>query len=304
MSDLASSFYLGGPVWAVKKWAGPLFPSATPARDYLAAYSRRLSTVEGNSSFYAMPSLDMISRWRAETPPTFRFCCKFPRAISHDRPLRIADPETAAATAAWIDRLRALGDRAGPSFLQLPPTFAPNQLPHLRDYLAALPRGPHLRYAVEVRHPAWFQPGPERALSTLLQEQNMARVLFDVRPLRAADPDTLLAATDNDPQATREAQERKPDVPVRFLRTAPFTLIRYISHPTTAANAPYLDEWADALAAWLREGTEVFFFLHYPGDDHVPDLCQDLHRRVSARVPLPPLPPFGDPAPRQISLFG
>lgn len=289
-------FYLGGPVWGVKKWVGSLFPQGTAARDFLAAYSRRLNTVEGNSTFYAMPTLETVQRWVAETPPGFRFCCKFPRSISHDLSLRNA----AAETAEWLIRLRALGDRAGPAFLQLPPSFSPQMLPFLRDYLRELPTA-ELRFAVEVRHPDWFKAGPEAALSALLREHGVGRVLFDGRPLHSAE------AVDDD---TAAAQERKPDVPVRRLRTAPFTLVRYISHPEPAANATYLDEWADALAPWLQEGTDVFFFLHYPGDQHVPTLCRDFHQRLARRVPLPPLPLFGGPGddastpgPRQISLF-
>lgn len=290
-------FYLGGPVWGAKQWLGSLFPSATPARDFLSAYSQRLGTVEGNTTFYAMPSDETILRWRAQTPPGFRFCCKFPRVISHDLVLRDAE----AATTEWLRRVRLLGDRAGPTFLQLPPHFAPQQLPVLRDYLQRLPRD--LRFAVEVRHAEWFQPGPEAALSALLQELGVGRVLFDVRPLRAAP------ALDDD---TRDAQERKPDVPVRRLRTAPFSLIRYVGHPVLAENGAYLDEWADTLSQWLREGTEAYLFLHYPGDVHVPALCRDLHRRLAARLPdLPALPAFGDAQPPasappragQLSLF-
>lgn len=281
-------FYLGGPVWGAKKWLGTLFPPGTATRDFLSTYSRRLNTVEGNGTFYAMPSLETMRRWREETPADFRFCCKFPRTISHDLKLHSAAQETAT----WLSCLRALGERAGPAFLQLPPDFSPAQLPLLRGYLRALPPSGStgLRFAVEVRHPGWFQPGPEAALGALLRELGMARVLFDVRPLRGASPQAL---EDADAQ---EALRRKPDVPVRFLRTAPFTLIRYISHPDPAANDAFLDQWVDALAAWLTEGTEVFFFLHHPGDQHVPTLCRELHQRLSARVPLPPLPPFPGPA--------
>lgn len=43
----------------------------------------RLLTVEGNSTFYALPSSAAGARWRDETPEHFRFCFKFPSDLTH-----------------------------------------------------------------------------------------------------------------------------------------------------------------------------------------------------------------------------
>ena len=49
-------FYIGCPMWGYKEWvgSGKLFPPRTPASDFLRLYSRKLSTVEGNTIFYAL----------------------------------------------------------------------------------------------------------------------------------------------------------------------------------------------------------------------------------------------------------
>ena len=124
-------FYLGCPVWANKAWVGTFYPPGAKAKDYLRLYSRRLNTVEGNTTFYALPSADTVARWREDAAPGFRFCLKFPQAISHAHRLRGAEAETAA----FMEVLAQLGDRCGPSFLQLPPTFSARELPALLAYL-------------------------------------------------------------------------------------------------------------------------------------------------------------------------
>jgi uncharacterized protein YecE (DUF72 family) len=45
-------FYIGCAVWAYKDWVGELFPPGSKSADFLSLYSRRLTTVEGNTTFY------------------------------------------------------------------------------------------------------------------------------------------------------------------------------------------------------------------------------------------------------------
>src|SRR5689334_2661345 len=114
-------FYIGCPMWGYKDWVGRLFPPRTPANEFLRLYSRKLTTVEGNTTFYALPTADTVARWRHETPETFRFCPKVPRDISHAPRL----DERRDATLFFVERMSGLETRLGPIFLQLPPAFAP-----------------------------------------------------------------------------------------------------------------------------------------------------------------------------------
>ena len=282
--------YLGCPIWGLKGWVGNFFPPGAKQRDFLKLYSRRLNTVEGNTTFYATPGVETIERWRNETPPGFKFCLKFPKVITHQRRLRHAEAETNE----FLDRLHRLGDRGGPAFLQLPPNYGSRNLQSLISYLDSLPRD--FRYAVEVRHPDFFDGPAEAVLDEVLRARGAARVLFDVRGLRSAEPKD---------EATVISQERKPNVPVRFTRTAPFAFVRFIAHPKVDANAELLTDWAGRVADWLAAGDDVFFFLHSPTDVLSPLLARDLHDRVAARHPLPPLPPWsaGSSTPQQSSLF-
>src|SRR6266566_3203993 len=46
-------FYIGCPMWGYKEWVGNFFPPHTSPGDFLRLYSRRLTTVEGNTYFFA-----------------------------------------------------------------------------------------------------------------------------------------------------------------------------------------------------------------------------------------------------------
>jgi uncharacterized protein YecE (DUF72 family) len=144
---LTENYRLGCPVWACPDWVGTLF-STKDRKKWLGEYSSVFGTVEGNSTFYGLPAMDTIKRWADSSCDGFRFCLKFPKAISHDRRLIDAEVETEL----FLDILKVLAeaDRLGPSFLQLPPTFSAVEIDRLKSYLQSLPTD--FSYAVEVRH--------------------------------------------------------------------------------------------------------------------------------------------------------
>jgi uncharacterized protein YecE (DUF72 family) len=267
-----------------------------PKNERLREYARRLTAVEGNTTFYASPSLETVRRWAGETPETFRFCPKIPRAISHESRLLDAEPQTEA----FLTAIRALGPRLGPLMLQLPPAFGPSWLDMLRDYLKRLPGD--VRIAVEVRHPDWFDADAPHgaALDATLAELGAARVVFDSRPVYSP----------NTPDAMRQ-RTRKPKLPVLFAATQPFVVTRFISSPVLSENEAPMNEHVAHVADWLSEKRDVFFFVHCPRDEFTPGIAREVYHRVAAQVPLPVLPwdaleAGGEPeddSPAQLALF-
>ncbi len=283
--------YIGCPMWGYKEWAGNFFPPRTPQSDFLRLYSRKLTTVEGNTTFYAVPSPETIARWRNETPSTFHFCPKISRSISHTPYLDASKSETLFFT----ERMCGLAERLGPMFLQLPPGFAPADLPRLQAFLDFWPTD--LRLAVEVRHPDFFQEPHASTLNALLRQHNAARVMMDTRPIR-------IGSTEE--KAVLQARERKPDLPLQLAITADITFVRYIGHPRMEINEPFLDSWAQQLEHWLTQGLTAYVFCHCPFEVHSPTICYTLYQRVSALAPLPPLawqPEQLDMGPEQARLF-
>jgi uncharacterized protein YecE (DUF72 family) len=281
--------YIGCPVWAHKSWVGNFFPKGTKSSDFLREYARRLTTVEGNTTFYAAPSPATVQRWKEHTPAGFRFCLKLPRTISHSGPL-VSHIDEARE---FVELMRDLGSRFGPSFLQLPPRYAPASIADLRAFLDAWPKD--LKLAVEVRHLDWFKSPGFEACNELLREYDCARVWMDTRPIRDLSGDEIeLSETYKEARERlnllERARERKPDVPLIPERTASFVFVRYIGHPQMEVNAPFLDEWADRLAGWIDEEVDAYVFCHCPDDTHAPLICRELHRRIAARKPVAPLP--------------
>jgi uncharacterized protein YecE (DUF72 family) len=276
------SLYLGCPIWAYNGWVGNFFPKGTKSADYLREYAQRLNTVEGNTTFYAVPSADTLQRWVEDTPETFQFCPKLPRTISHAGTLT----EHIAETVQFIEVMSLLGTRLGPIFLQLPPSYSPAMLNDLAGFLAAWPAT--VKLAVEVRHPRWFDPPYHNNLNVLLSEYQAARVVIDTRPIRSLQGDKLLQGSVY--QRLLEARQRKPDLPIIPELTADFVFLRYIGHPQMEPNTAILDEWADHVASWLQRGVLAFIFCHCPDERIDPWLCRELHQRVAARIPIPPLP--------------
>jgi uncharacterized protein YecE (DUF72 family) len=283
-------FYIGWPMWGYKEWVGTLFPPHTPASDFLRLYSNKLSTVEGNTTFYALPSQDTIARWQQETPATFRFCPKISRDISHSARI----DEQKSGTLLFVERMRGLGTRLGPIFLQLPPAFGPDHLAQLQTFLAFWPTD--VRLAVEVRHPLFFKEPHTSTLNTLLNQHQVARVMMDTRPIRIGTAEE---------QKTLQARERKPDLPLQIALTTDFAFVRYIGHPRMEVNQPFLAEWAQTLGQWLLAGKTIYGFCHCPFEEHSPDICAELYQLVKAVAPLPmlPWPEQQDKRPEQTRLF-
>jgi uncharacterized protein YecE (DUF72 family) len=296
--NIFMTIHLGCPVWSFKGWVGNFYPKGAKPSDFLREYARHLTAIEGNTTFYAAPAPKTIEDWVTATPGTFRFCPKIPKAVSHEGTLK----ENLPGALQFVGLLRGLGIRLGPMFLQLPPRFSPKQIDDLRTFLDGWPQD--LRLAVEVRHLSWFDAPHDARLNELLTEHKMARVTIDTRPIRDLAGDAILAGSSY--ENLLEARERKPDVPVIPQRTADFVFVRYIGHPRLETNLSLLDEWSQYFATQMKMGADVYTFCHSPDNLIAPEICRELHRRVDAQLPIPPLPwdtLAPDAAPLQPSLF-
>jgi uncharacterized protein YecE (DUF72 family) len=274
--------YIGCPIWSFKGWVGNFYPKGAKPADFLREYAKRLTNVEGNTTFYAIPSQKTLDDWLGDMPVTFRFCPKVPKIVSHEGKLS----DNAEKALGFADVMRRLGSRLGPTFLQLPPRFSPGLLADLRTFLSTW--SPDLRLAVEVRHLDWFDSPHDEVLDRLLTDLNMARVTIDTRPIRSLQDEAMLAGSAY--ESLLEAREKKPNVPLVPKRTTDFVFVRYIGHPDMEVNRPFLEEWAKYFAEQIRDGVDVYAFCHSPDNLVAPYLCRELHRLVSERVTIPPLP--------------
>jgi len=157
-----------------------LAPGTRHGASGLERYAEYFDTVEINSTFYRLPRIVTLERWRDSTPATFRFCVKMPQSITHEAGL-IGTRRELASFCALVSHL---GPKLGPLLVQLPPSLALDRRAaarFFRDLRAAAPAP----VVLEPRHPSWFTSRAEE----LLLQQEISRVAADpARCSGAAEP--------------------------------------------------------------------------------------------------------------------
>jgi uncharacterized protein YecE (DUF72 family) len=198
----------------VKHW----YPPGLPARERLAYYAQRFSTVEIDSTFYRLPDPATVQGWADRTPEGFVAHIKaFGVMTRHpvpqtrlppelrgelpvdargrvDRPSREARAHVFDLFLDALEPLRRAGKLGGILF-QMPPYVVPK--PSSFDYLAwARERLGADQMLVEFRHRAWFDEERRAQVLGFLEEHRMSYVTVDAPRLDAASvPRTLVAVT-------------------------------------------------------------------------------------------------------------
>ena len=145
-------YHIGCSGWSYTAWLGPFYPSKLENTDWLRYYSQIFDYVEIDSSFYRMPNKFMVKNWAKKTPDNFRFTAKFPKIITHDKHLVDVNEEVCT----FLNNMEPLQEKTLALLIQLPPSM--EIIPGLEGLKELLPYlDGRFRYAVEVRHPSWFQ---------------------------------------------------------------------------------------------------------------------------------------------------
>lgn len=268
-------------MWGHRPWQGPFLPTGLTSATQLAAYASWCTAVEGNTTFYASPSADTVSSWAEQAPADFRFVFKLPRSITHERRLRnVVDDVTS-----FLDLLAPLGERAATISIQLPPSFGPSDLGALAAFLRWAPAS-H-RYAVEVRHPAFFGDSPPAtALERMLTNAVAEWIALDTTTLFAEPPIT---------DTERATWTNKPRLPVRTDALTVEPIVRFIGRDDPERTVAGWQRWVPVVVDWLVQGRSPIVFIHTPSNDDSLPLARRFHDDVSAL--LPGLAPLPDPVP-------
>ncbi|MFI6498937.1 DUF72 domain-containing protein [Nonomuraea typhae] len=262
--------HVGCAMWSHARWS-------LPQEERLGAYATWCNAVEGNTTFYATPSRSTVETWAAQTPPGFRLVLKLPKTVTHER--RLGD--VAEPVRAFLDAIEPLGPRAHALWVQLPGSFSPGDLGVLAAFLRRMPAS--YRYAVEVRHRAFFDHDPSiRNLERLLGEFGAEWVPFDTVTLFESPP-----ASD----AERDAWTKKPRLPRRSAALTERPIVRYLGRDDVGRTVAGWRHWVEVTARWLREGRSPTVFIHTPDNAEALKLSRRFHEEVGTLVPeLEPLP--------------
>ena len=285
---------VGCAMWAYRAWHGHPLPERVGKEDQLAAYAEWCNAVEGNTTFYGLPSATTVASWADQAPDGFRFLFKLPRSITHERRLRNADAEVQE----FLELLAPLGSRAEQLSVQLPASFGPPDLGALATFVRRLPAlgAEGHRIAVEVRHPAFFDGSVARS--------TLARVLADVGGEWIVLDSTTLFESPPTSDAERETWARKPRLPVHRKAVSDRPVVRFIGRDDPAATVAGWQPWIPVVADWLREGRTPTVFVHTPDNVDAVLLARLFHDQVRTVVPgLAPLPVPAPPPGVQPTLF-
>jgi len=173
MSELS----IGCQGWNYNDWvsgagARIFYPQGTRAAEMLEVYARAFSTVEVDSTFYAIPPVSTFENWMKRTPAGFTFSLKLPREITHERSLRMG---SILLVEEFCERARTLEDKLASVLIQMPPQFelTPENGRALREFVPRLPRD--IRFSLEFRSADWIK----QTVLEFLREQRVALTLVE-----------------------------------------------------------------------------------------------------------------------------
>ncbi|WP_339672486.1 DUF72 domain-containing protein [Dasania marina] len=267
----AQPYYLGLPLWSNSAWLGSLYPAGSNSQNYLQHYSTVFNTVEGNTTFYALPSVATVDSWLRQAQPGFKFCFKLPKTITHSGRLKGGRLQHGAELSAFFTRLQPLAEHLGPFMIQLPAEAGAHTVEDIVAFIAGLPQD--FQFSIELRSLDFFRKDDlEKRLNQCLIKHQVDRVCFDSRALFSQPAST---------EAEKEAQRKKPNLPVHAIATANNPIIRFIGTKNSDYNQQYYQTWLPKIAQWCAEGKTPYFFVHTPANQVAPLHAQTLHDQLS-----------------------
>lgn len=140
--------------WDYKDWRGTFYPEKIDKQIYLGYYSKFFDIVEINSSFYNLPSIEMVKNWIYRVPQNFRFIIKVWKEITHN----LSEYEIHNRINIFFERFELLENKILGFLFQFPPRFnySKNHYEKLKNLTNHLPKKQNFLYFLELRDDSWF----------------------------------------------------------------------------------------------------------------------------------------------------
>ncbi|WP_161486296.1 DUF72 domain-containing protein [Candidatus Nitrosocosmicus hydrocola] len=145
------NLYIGCSGWTYSGWNGAFYPNNLKNWQRLSYYSRFFNYIEVDSTFYYVPSRNVINGWKNKTPDDFKFSFKFPQVITHVNKLE----RVSKYIEYFFFVLEPLLEKTLMLLIQLPSFMSAKVgLESLKHFINKLDT--RYRYALEVREASWF----------------------------------------------------------------------------------------------------------------------------------------------------
>lgn len=251
--------FIGCPEWGKKEWVGKFYPPGTVEKDFLHAYSRLFNAIELNTTYYQIPAMAQVQKWKHTAGPGFKFCPKFPQFITHVQRLQNCTAEAIA----FLTAVSEFGESLGPLFLMPHPQMGPTDLPVIEKFIARLPA--EMDVFLELRHAAWYSKGLSQSLYAMASYYQIGLVITDAAGRRDC---------------------------VHMHLTRPDAFVRFVGNELHSTDYQRIDEWVDRIRLWLEQGLRsLYFFMHQPSRVAAPVLNKYLVEKLNEvchlQLPVP-----------------
>nr|MDO8109343.1 DUF72 domain-containing protein [Candidatus Sigynarchaeota archaeon] len=151
----ARRFHVGCSGWSYPGWKSTFYPKGLTSSNELGYYATAFDTIEIDSTFYTIPSPDVVTTWRDKTPGNFQFVAKLFKGITHELPRAVKEGLLEGLVNRYFASLGHLGSKLAATIIQFPPRFTSKHLDDVISLLNALPE--NIRHAIEFRDESWFE---------------------------------------------------------------------------------------------------------------------------------------------------
>lgn len=251
--------YVGCAKWNKTDLKG-FYPRGT--KDELSYYSTQFNAIELNATFYNMPSIVQVAKWKNKTPDGFKFFPKVTQSITHYR--RLLNVED--LTDIYCDAVAHFEEKLGMVFLQLHDNFSPKEFPKVKEFIHRFPKV--IPLAIEVRNKNWYDdPNVWNEYCDLLEKNQITNLIVDTAG-------------------------RRDMVHQRLTTTTAF--VRFVGCNDNEIDFKRLDEWINLAEKWRNEGLEnLYFFVHQNFEESSPMFTayfiQKINKRLGLNLKVPKL---------------
>lgn len=146
---MTQKIHIGTMGWSYSFWKNNFYSEKAKPENFLEEYSTHFDTVEVNSSFYRVPSVSDLKKWKSQTGDNFVFSLKAPKKVTHQ-----ISQKNFEYLDYFLENISNLGSKLGPILFQFPPNFRVENFDSLKNLVSVLPK--KYRYSVEFRNNSWF----------------------------------------------------------------------------------------------------------------------------------------------------
>ena len=251
--------HVGCPIWNDADFVGKIYPVHARPANYVKYYARQFNSIELNISHYKYLELERIEKWVELTPNEFKFFPKVQNVISHT-PLLL---QNADIMRDFLINMQHFKQKLGMPFLQLPERYDSSKL---NDLLSFLDEVAMSNFAIELRHPSWFENEYIlKQVCNYFYKNNITFLILDTGGRRDVIHQRLTTKT---------------------------AFIRFLANDLHPTDYTRMDAWVSQLDNWIDNGLEeICFFVHTPTNALMPDIVtyfiKTLANKTGLKIEVP-----------------